>query len=155
MRRAAQSSERIGDEKKTMEESRPEEVSAYLRELAHPMRSVVLATRKVVLAASPSIGERIKWNAPSFFYTGPMRPTDPKKYVRYLLVFNVFRKDCLRLVFLHAADIPDPTAFLEGSYPDGRRLALLSSLGDVRARAGALRSVLRAQIARLKANHAN
>lgn len=134
---------------KTTKESKPEEVAAYLRDLDHPMHGVVCAARKVVLSASASIGEEIKWNSPTFFFAGKMKPTDPKLYVRLLVNFNVFRKDCLRLVFWQAAEVPDPTSFLEGDYKDGRRIALLSSLEDVKRRAPALKAILKAQLTRM------
>ncbi|GAB3339246.1 DUF1801 domain-containing protein [Marilutibacter aestuarii] len=42
------------------------EVAAFLRDLDHPRKDVVLALRGLVLDANPAIGEAIKWNAPSF-----------------------------------------------------------------------------------------
>jgi hypothetical protein len=46
---------------------------------------------------------QIKWNAPTSFYAGPMKPTNPKEYTRYLVVFNLSRKDCIRPVFPRGA----------------------------------------------------
>jgi len=33
------------------------------------------------------------------FYAGEMKPFNPKEYKRYIVVFNLYRKDCIRLVF--------------------------------------------------------
>ncbi|MBK7783115.1 MAG: hypothetical protein IPJ57_01270 [Gemmatimonadetes bacterium] len=65
--------------------------------------------RRAILAADARIGEEIKWNAPAFFYTGPMAPFDPKEYRRHLVVFNFYRQDGLRLVFWHGDRAKDRT----------------------------------------------
>ena len=54
--------------------SKPDEVNAHMCKLKHPLADVVEALRQVILDADGDIGEEIKWNAPSFFYTGPLRP---------------------------------------------------------------------------------
>jgi hypothetical protein len=123
--------------------SAPAEVDRYMKALKHPLAEVVDALRRVILTAHPHVGEEIKWNAPSFFYTGEMAPSDPKLYRRYLVVFNLFRKDCVRIVFWGGAKAKDPTGLLEGDYQDGRRLALFHGKDDVKARRNALRSIVR------------
>jgi hypothetical protein len=57
-------------------------VDAFLKDLNHPLVGLAKGLRKVILAADHEIGEEIKWNAPAFFYTGAMRPFDPKEYRR-------------------------------------------------------------------------
>ncbi len=121
-------------------------VDAYLKRLRHPLKDGVEAVRRIILRADPEIGEEIKWNAPAFFYTGPMKPSDPKQYKRYLVVFNLFKKDCLRLVFWGGAKVNDKSGFLEGDYADGRRLASLQNLGEVRAKKRLLASTVKAQL---------
>ena len=54
-----------------------------MERLAHPLKDVVGALRQIILAVDPEIGEEIKWNAPTFFYTGAMKPSDPKQYKRF------------------------------------------------------------------------
>jgi len=134
---------------KSKKPSAPAEVDQYLKSLKHPMAGVVAALRELILGAHADVGEEIKWNAPAFFFTGAMAPSDPKLYRRYLVVFNLFRKDCLRLVFWGAAGVQDPTALLEGDYADGRRLALFHDLDEVKARGTALRNIIRQQLKRL------
>jgi uncharacterized protein YdhG (YjbR/CyaY superfamily) len=41
-------------------------VDAFLLGLVHPMKKEIEATRRAILGASPTIGEGIQWNAPSF-----------------------------------------------------------------------------------------
>jgi len=113
--------------------SEPDKVDAYMQKLKHPLAEVLAALRKIILSTDREIGEEIKWNAPTFFYTGEMKPSDPKKYERYIIVCNVYRKDCIRLVFPSGAKINDSSGFLQGDYADGRRLALFHNLEEVKS----------------------
>lgn len=123
--------------------SEPEQVDSYMRKLKHPLSEVVEALRRVILSAHSEIGEEIKWNAPSFFYTGPMRQFNPKEYKRHIIVFNLHRKDCIRLVFPSGARIGDTFGLLEGDSADGRRLAFFSNRADVQSKELALQQVVR------------
>ena len=123
--------------------SEAEKVDAYMKTLKHPLKDVLEALRKIILSIDSSIGEEIKWNAPTFFYAGEMGPFDPKKYKRYLVVSNLYRKDCIRLVFPSGARIGDSSGLLEGDYADGRRLALFSSMDEVRVKKASLQLAIR------------
>jgi hypothetical protein len=123
--------------------SEPEKVDAYLRGLKHPLAKVVEALRKIILGTDPEIGEEIKWNAPSFFYAGDMEPFNPKEYKRHIIVFNLFQKDCIRLVFPTGARVNDKSGLLEGDYADGRRLALFHNIDEVARKQAPLQSTIR------------
>ena len=131
-------------------QSESEQVDAYLHALKHPLKDVAEELRAIILAVDPSIGEEIKWNAPAFFYTGAMAEFDPKKHSRHLIVFNFFKKDCLRLVFPSGARIGDTSGLLVGDYADGRRLALFSSIDEVRAKKPYLERAIRQWLATLQ-----
>jgi hypothetical protein len=118
--------------------SEPDKVDAFMAKLQHPVANVVESLRRIILNSDPEIGEEIKWNAPAFFYTGEMPAFDPKQYKRHIAVFNLFKKDCVRLVFPTGAKIDDSDGLLEGDYADGRRLALFCSMDDVLAKKAAL-----------------
>ena len=122
--------------------SESEKVDAYVASLKHPLTQVVKNLRRTILSISNEIGEEIKWNAPTFFYAGPMKPTNPKEYRRYIVVFNLLRKDCIRLVFPSGAKVKDSSGLLEGDYADGRRLAMFYDAKDVRSKEKALRAVV-------------
>jgi hypothetical protein len=72
-----------------------------------------------------------------------MKLLNPKEYNRYLVVFNLYRKDCIRLVFPSGARVKDKSGLLEGDYADGRRLALFHSMGDVQSKKASLQAVIR------------
>ena len=123
--------------------SAPEKVDAYMRRLEHPLGDVVEALRRIILSTDPEIGEEVKWNAPAFFYAGEMTARNPKEHARYLVVFNFYRQDCIRLVFPSGARVKDESGLLEGDYADGRRLALFHNMGDVKSRKASLQAVIR------------
>ena len=123
--------------------SGPDKVEAYIQNMQHPLKNVVEALRQIILNTGPEIGEEVKWNAPAFFYTGEMKPFNPKEYKRYLIVFNLFKQDCIRLVFPRGAKVNDTSGLLEGDYADGRRLAHFYCLEDVEAKKTVMQQVIR------------
>ena len=123
--------------------SEPEKVDAFMQALKHPLANVVEAIRKIILSTDREIGEEIKWNAPTFFYSGEMKPFNPKEHKRYLVVFNLYQKDCIRLVFPSGARVKDKSGLLEGDYIDGRRLALFHNMEEVKSKKTALQSVIK------------
>jgi hypothetical protein len=123
--------------------SEPDQVDSYMRTLKHPLADVVGALRRIILSTDGEIGEEIKWNAPAFFYTGAMKPFNPKEYKRHIVVFNLHRKDCLRLVLPSGARIGDTSGLLEGDYADGRRLAFFSCMADVESKGPVLQRAIR------------
>jgi hypothetical protein len=128
---------------KSTKPSEPDRVDEYLQKLKHPLVEVIEALRQIILSADREIGEEIKWNAPTFFYAGEMRPSNPKEYKRYIVVFNLYKKDCIRLVFPSGAKVKDKSGFLEGNYADGRRLAMFHDMNDVKSKKKALQGVIK------------
>jgi hypothetical protein len=70
-------------------------------------------------------------------------PFGPKEYKRYVVVFNLYRKDRIRLVFPSGAKVTGAPGLLEGEYTDGRRLAMIYSFHDVIAKEKQLQRVIR------------
>jgi len=126
----------------TSKGSEPAKVDAYMGKLKHPLAKVVADLRQIILSTDKEIGEEIKWNAPTFFYSGLMKPTNPKEYRRYIVVFNLFKQDCIRLVFPSGAKVKDASGLLEGDYADGRRLAMFYNAKDVKSKEKSLRAVI-------------
>ena len=121
-------------------------VTAYIQNLEPSFGEIVETIRQIILSTDKEIGEEIKWNAPTFYYTGEMKPFDPKEYKRYIIVTN-FHKGRILLVFPSGAKVNDTTGFLEGDYKDGRRLAYFKDLADVKAKEEALRNVIKTWLA--------
>jgi hypothetical protein len=136
----------------TTKKSESDKVDAYMAALKHPLKNVLAELRKIILSTDPAIGEEVKWNAPTFFYAGEMAPFNPKEYKRYLIVSNLYQKDCIRLVFPSGSRIGDTTGFLTGDYADGRRLALFPSMDEVHSKQATLKRSIRKWLETLDKN---
>ena len=123
--------------------SQKEAVDAYMKKLKHPMKEVAQLLREIILDAGKTVGEEIAWNAPSFYYTGKIKPFAPKEYKRFIAGMNFFKKDCLRIIFLKGVLANDKTGLLEGDYKDGRRLALFHNIEEVKARKKDLQKIVK------------
>jgi uncharacterized protein YdhG (YjbR/CyaY superfamily) len=118
-----------------------EQVTQHIQNLDPGLAATVEYIRQVILGSDKEIGEQIKWNSPSFYYTGEMKPFAPKEYKRDIVVLNLHRGKIL-LVFPTGAKINDGSGFLEGDYNDGRRVAHFKDLDDVKAKANTLRTIV-------------
>jgi Domain of unknown function (DU1801) len=109
-------------------------VEAYMRDLDHPFKAEIEAVRAIVLGASNKLSERIKWNAPSFYY----KADD-------LAAFNPRASEYahLLLLFPDGIGIPAKSTVLEGKAKD-RREAKFMSLEDVQAKKPALEKLIKA-----------
>ncbi|MEZ4806379.1 MAG: DUF1801 domain-containing protein [Flavobacteriales bacterium] len=123
--------------------SEPETVDAYMKKLKHPLHGAAAELRRIILKADKRIGEGIYWNAPTFYFTGEMKPFDPKTYKRYIVGFNFFKKDTLRLIFLRGAEVKKHGGLLTGDYTDGRRLLHLRSMAEVKQNEKALTAIIK------------
>ena len=122
--------------------SEPEIVDEFMSSLKHPLFDLVQYLRTFILSVDKTIGEGIYWNAPAFYYTGKMKPFNPKEYKRYIVGFNFYKQDTIRLIFLRGAEATDPTGLLEGDYKDGRRLASFKSMGDLKSKESELKKII-------------
>ena len=130
--------------------SEPRTVDAYMKKLKHPLKPAAEHLRTLILSCDKSIGEGIAWNAPCFYFKGEMKPFDPKTYKRYIVGFNFFKKDVLRMIFLRGADVKKHGGLLEGDYKDGRRLALFTSLAEVKKNEKQLKSIIKELVNNMK-----
>lgn len=119
-----------------------EQVTAHIRKLDPSLAETVETLRQIILSADNEVGEQIKWNSPSFYYTGEMKPFDPKEYKRDIVVMNL-HKGNIMLVFPTGASIKDTTGLLEGDYKDGRRLIKFRDLDDVNAKSRSLQKIIK------------
>jgi hypothetical protein len=72
------------------------EVQAFLAQSTHPLRDVAAGICVAIRTACPELGERIKWNAPSF------GPGDQDR-----LTLNLARPDAVRLILHRGARAVD------------------------------------------------
>jgi uncharacterized protein YdhG (YjbR/CyaY superfamily) len=110
-------------------ENKTEEVNAFLKELDHPLKAEIEAVRAII-KLNRKIAERVKWNAPSFFYTDD------------LATIHVKSKQHVHLIFHHPAIVKIKSAFLEGDYKD-RRMMYFENMNEVKARKKELTKIIK------------
>lgn len=115
-------------------------VDAFLAALNHPCKPEILALRKVILSADPSITESIKWNSPSFrtreyFATFHLRA---KLGVQIILHLGAKKRDDARA----NTTLPDPTALLHWLGQD-RASIEFRDMHDVLAKQAAFTDIIR------------
>ncbi len=115
--------------------------------LSHPMKPMINELRAIILGVDPNIQEQVKWNSPSFFYTGEMPPFNPKEYKRDICVINLVKKDELRLIFPNGARINDPTGLLEGNFPDTRKMIVIPKDANIKSFQNSLNQIFTLWIA--------
>ncbi len=119
-----------------------EQVTEHIKKLEPTIAEIIEALRQIILSTDAEVGERIKWNNPSFYYTGEMPEFDPKEYKRDMIVMNLY-KGKIMLVFPSGAKVDDKSGFLEGDYKDGRRIVVFRDLAHVKERQSDLQTVIR------------
>jgi hypothetical protein len=119
-----------------------EQVTQHIKKLEPALGKIIETIRKIILATDKEISEQIKWNNPSFYYSGEMKPFDPKEYKRDLIVMNL-HKGRIMLVFPSGAKVKDASGLLTGDYKDGRRLVIFTDMKDVKAKEKTLQKVIK------------
>jgi len=119
-----------------------EQVTKHIQKLDATLANVVETLRQIILSTDKDIGERIKWNNPSFYFTGEMKPFDPKEYKREIIVMNLF-KGRIMLVFPSGAKLNNQSGLLEGNYEDGRRITILKNIEDVKSKEKVLKNLIK------------
>lgn len=121
-------------------------VDAFLAALDHPLKPQLETLRRVIRSVSPTIGEGIKWNAPSFhtadhFATFMLRDRD-----RLQLILHAGAK--AKDVSLDGVKRADADGALEWLGKERARVVFLGA-ADVKAKTPWLKTIVRAWISAL------
>lgn len=127
----------------------PTAVTVYIQKLDPDFAKAIETLRQTILGAGKEIGEQIKWNSPSFFYTGEMKAFNAKEYKRDIVVMNLHKGNIL-LVFPTGATIKDNSGLLEGDYTDGRRLIRFNDLADIKSKSKALQKIIQTWLSQVE-----
>jgi hypothetical protein len=101
-------------------ENKTAEVNAFMKQLEHPLKAEIEAVRAII-KINKKIAERVKWNAPSFFYTDD------------LATIHVKARQHVHVIFHHPAIVKIKSKLLEGDYKD-RRMMYFENMKEVKAR---------------------
>lgn len=96
------------------------QVSEYLAALNHPLKPEIEALRQIIRQSNPKLNERIKWNAPSYYYQDDIVTFGP-------MVRNL---DQILLVFHHPSIVRISEAILQGTFKD-RRLVTFTNMEEI------------------------
>ncbi len=83
-------------------------VNAWLNKQEPAVKKEIAAVRKIIKAASAKLKERIKWNAPSYYYKED------------ILTFGPYKTQQLLLVFHHPAVVKIKSKLLTGNFTNRR-----------------------------------
>ncbi|MFD0750956.1 DUF1801 domain-containing protein [Mucilaginibacter calamicampi] len=125
-----------------------EAVSAYIAQLDEAVKPIIEKLRQIILSTGAEIAEEIKWNAPSFYYTGEMKPFDRKEYKRHIIVMNLHKR--ILLVFPSGAKIDNSSGLLTGDYADGRKMLSITGMDDVLQKEQVLRNAVKDWISKVE-----
>ena len=109
-----------------------QKVTEHINSLESHNRETIEFLREIFLNSDTEIAEQIKWNSPSFYYSGEMKEFDAKEYKRDLAVINLHRGKIL-IVFPTGNKIDNK--ILKGKdYPDGRKIVEIQNLEDAKSK---------------------
>jgi len=117
-------------------ENKTADVNAFMKQLDHPLKDAIEAVRDII-KSNPNISERVKWNAPSFFYTDD------------LATIHVKARQHVHLIFHPPAIVSIQSEILEGDYKD-RRMMYFESMKEVKARKKELTRIIKELVALVK-----
>ncbi|MGH2678279.1 MAG: DUF1801 domain-containing protein [Actinomycetota bacterium] len=109
------------------------EVSAWFKDLDHPLKKPMLEVRKIIMATDRRVTETIKWKSPTFVFEGNMASIDPKS------------KKYVQLMFHQGASLQGKHPKLEGGGGTVRYLRFTDA-DDVKAKKRDLEAAVRAWV---------
>lgn len=95
-------------------------VQLYMSQLEHPLKAEIETLRTIIKNTDNKISERIKWNAPSYYYRKDMVTFNHRDIKRVCLVFH------------HASIVKIQSDLLQGDYKD-RRIVYFNDMSDIKA----------------------
>ncbi len=107
-----------------------EKINDFMNTLEHPFKAEVEALRVIIRNVNSKIAERIKWNAPSYYYQTDMA------------AFNLHQKKFVQLILIFPKGlINDGTGLLKGDWKD-RREARFYNMEDIESKKAALEKII-------------
>lgn len=107
-----------------------EQVAQWMLESAHPLKPEIEKLRSIIKKSDKRINERIKWNAPSYYF------------IEDIVTFGPDRKGRVLLVFHHPCVVEIKSGLLTGNYKD-RRLVYFSDSGEILSAKKELQKIIR------------
>ncbi|HYC85831.1 MAG TPA: DUF1801 domain-containing protein [Chryseosolibacter sp.] len=125
-----------------------DKVLAYMQGISHPLKAEFEAVRAIIKDASKKIGERIKWNAPSYYYQPDSGLTGK---VEDLVTFNGWATTNVHLVFHHPQVVNISSPILQGTYAT-RRMVYFNNMDEVKKSKKELQRVIKELVESIEKN---
>jgi hypothetical protein len=107
-------------------------MNAYLAHLKHPLKAEIAAVRTIIMQASDKMSERVKWDAPVFYFKQDLATFD----------LHLTKNVHLILLFPEETVVPDADGLIELDH-DGRREVTFHNMTQVAAKKPALVQLVR------------
>ena len=111
------------------------QVNEWMDKLDASFKPSINAVRKIIKSAAAKLNERIKWNAPSYYYNEDIVTFGPTK-----------AKDKIILVFHHPDIVKIRSELLQGNYKN-RRLVYLNSIKEIKVAQKELERIIKESVA--------
>ena len=112
-----------------------EQVNEWMDKVDTSFKPSINVVRKIIKTAAAKLNERIKWNAPSYYYNEDIVTFGPTK-----------TKDKIILVFHHPNIVKIRSELLQGNYKD-RRLVYLNSMKEIKDAQKELERIIKESVA--------
>lgn len=114
-------------------------MNEYMAHLKHPLKAEIAAVRAIIMQASSKIHERVKWDAPSFYYKADLATFDLKSTKQLHLI-----------VRFPEGTTPPASGGLVGIDHEHRHEVTFRNLADVAAKKPALTQLVRDWVAAME-----
>jgi len=112
-----------------------DQVNDWMDKLDAAFKPSINAVRKIIKTAAEKLNERVKWNAPSYYYKEDIVTFGPTK-----------ARDKIVLVFHHPNIVKIRSELLQGNYKD-RRLVYLNSMKEIKDAQKELERIIKESVA--------
>ena len=111
-----------------------EQVKEWMNKVDPEVSTAINVVRKIIKAAGPKLTERIKWNAPSYYYKEDIVTFGHSK-----------TNDKIILVFHHSNIVKIKSDLLQGNFKD-RRLVHLNSIKEIKESKPELEKIIKESV---------
>jgi hypothetical protein len=115
-----------------------EKVTAFMAQLDNPLKAEIETVRTIIKTADVGIKERIKWNAPSYYFNN-----------EDMVTFHTRAINRVHLVFHHPDIVQIKSPLLEGDYKD-RRMTYFKDMAAVQSAKQELQNIMKELVTIIK-----
>ena len=112
----------------------------FMQASQHPFKQEIETLRNIIKQTNKKISERVKWNAPSYFY------------IKDMAAFNLHQQKFVQLIFIFPYGLIPENDLLEGNWKD-RREARFFDMKDIKSKKAVLEKTINEWVALTEGNN--